>query len=177
MTFVVTPTLEQVYTKLRPLVFDAVPDNVEVIQGLDNRVGLPPANPGFVVMTAILQMRLRTNVNRYVDPSVSPSDLNIEQGTRLTVQLDCYGLLSGDWAAILSTLLRSDYAVGVLAPEVAPLYADEPKLAPLVNSERQYEQRWIVGGVLQYNPVTTTPIESATALDVDLISVDERYPP
>ena len=177
MTFVVTPTQEQVYEALQPLVLDAVPDNVEVIQGLDNRVSMPPADPGFVAMTSVLQQRLRTNIDRYEDPIVTPGNLNAEQGTRLTIQLDCYGATSGDWAVILSTLLRSDYAVGRLAPDVAPLFAEEPRLAPLVDSEKQYEQRWIVGAVLQYNPVTVTPIEFADTLQVDLVNVDERYPP
>jgi hypothetical protein len=173
----VSPTLSAVYTKLRAFVLAVVPANVEVVRGIDNRVPMPPASPGFVNMTATLQQRLRTNVDTYVDPVTTPGDVNAEQGTRLTIQLDCYGADSGNWATMLSTLLRSDYGCTQLAPDCAPLYADEPRMLPLVDAEREYEQRWLVGAVLQYNPTTSTPMEFADTLDADLVNVDEQYPP
>lgn len=179
MTLAVSPTLQAVYTKLRALVLAVVPANVEVVQGIDNRVPAPPRDPGYVVMTAVLEQRLRTNVGVYDDPNIIPNDgtLALEQGTRLTVQLDCYGAAAGDWAAQLSTVLRNEYAVDALAPDCAPLYADEPRLDPFVAGERQFEQRWIVGAVLQYNPRTVTPQQFADTLNVELIEVDEAYPP
>jgi hypothetical protein len=177
VTLVVSPTLEAVYTKLRALVVAVVPAGVEVIQGLPNRSSLPPSSPGFVAMTAVLQRRLRTNVDAYVDPVVTPGEVHAEQGTQLSVQLDCYGALSGDWANMLSNVLRSDWGCGQLAPTLAPLYVDQATMAPLVDSEKQYEQRWIVPAELQYNPVTSTPMEFADTLNVSLINVDERYTP
>lgn len=177
MPLVVVPTLETVFTKLRALVLEVVPAGVDVVQGIDNRVPAPPYDPGYVNMTAVLSQRLRTNVSTYVDPIVTPGDVNMEQGTKLTIQLDCYGANAGDWAAMLCTVLRSEWACVQLAPEAAPLYADEPRQSPFVDSARQYESCWIVGAVLQYNPVTSTPIEFADSLDVTLINVDERYPP
>lgn len=177
MPFTTAPTLSAVYTKLRALVLAIVPAGVEVVQGVDNRVPMPAASPGFVNMTAVLQQRLRTNVDTYVDPVTTPGDVNAEQGTRLTVQLDCYGADSANWAVMLSTLLRSDYACTQLAPDAAPLYADDPRMLPLVDAEKEYEQRWLVGAVLQYNPTTSTPIEFADTLEAELVNVDERYPP
>lgn len=178
-----SPDLTAVYTKLRAFVLAIVPAQVEVIQGIDNRAAMPPASPGFVNMTATLQQRLRTNVNTYDDPTQPPGppfivgSVAAEMGTKLTVQLDCYGAGSGEWAAMLTTLLRDEYAVEALAPDCAPLYAEDARMAPLVDAERQYEKRWIVGAVLQYNPTVSTPIEFADTLQVELVEIDERYPP
>ncbi len=184
MPLVVAPTLETVYTKLRTLVLSVVPAGVEVVQGMNNRVAPPARDPGYVRMTAVLQQRLRTNVTTYTDPDQPPTPpfidgvAALEQGTKLTVQLDCYGATGADWAAMLSTVLRSEYACDVLAPEAAPLYADEPKLNPYVDGEKQYEPCWIVGAVLQYNPVTSTPQQFADTLAVNpIINVDVEYPP
>lgn len=179
----VSPTHEDVYTKLRAFLATVVPSGVAIIQGLPNRTSMPPADPGFVAMTATLLQRLRTNVDAYDDPTQPPGppfivgSVAAEMGTKLSVQLDFYGALSGDWAAMVTTLLRDEYGVNQLAPSCAPLYAEDARMAPLVDSERQYEQRWIVGAVLQYNPVTSTPMEFAATLDVELVNVDERYPP
>lgn len=184
MPLVVAPTIQTVLAKLRTLVLAVVPAGVEVVQGMDNRVSPPPRDPGYVRMTPILQQRLRTNVDAYDDPAQPPGPpftvgtRAMEQGTKITVQLDCYGPTGEDWAVMLSTVLRSEYACDVLAPDVAPLYADEPKVSPYVDGERQYEPCWIVGAVLQYNPVTSTPQEFADTLDVNpIINVDVEYPP
>jgi hypothetical protein len=49
--------------------------------------------------------------------------------------------------------------------------------AALVNGEEQYEERWIVGANLQYNPVVSTPQQFADTLEATLINVDEAFPP
>ncbi len=181
MTTTDTPTLDDIYTKLRAFLRTIVGDDVEVMQGLGNRVPLP-AGP-FVAMTAIMQLRLATNQDAYTDepddtvPSVPVGLRSIQQNTRIDVQLDFYGADSGNWAAMASTLLRDDYGCEMLAPAAQPLYADDAKMAPLVTGEEQYLQRWIVTATLQYNPVTTLPQQFADAAVVDLINVDERYPP
>jgi len=177
MSLTVDPTLDDVYEALGDLVTAIVPTGVVVIQGLPNRASLPPASPGFVAMTAVLQQRLRTNVDTYDDPTPTTGTRSMEQGRKLSIQLDCYGADSGNWAAMLSTVLRSEYGCEALAEVGAPLYADDARMAPLIDSERQYEQRWIVGAQLQYNPVTVTPQQFADTLAVDLVNVDERYPP
>lgn len=177
MTLVTTPTLDNVATVLRTLALSVVPTGVQVVQGLDNEVTLPPASPGFINMTLVAQVRLRTNEASYTDGSPTTGTRIMEQGTQITVQLDCYGPDSGTWAAQLSTVLRDEYAVDALAPYAAPLYAEDPVMAPLIDSERKFEQRWIVGAVLQWNPATVTAQQFADTLDATLINVDEAYPP
>lgn len=176
MPLVVTPTLQDVYTKLRSLVIDVVPALVQVVQGLDNRVPMPPMSPGFVNMTARIFSPHRTPVASWDHISINPSAVSFEQGMIVHVQLDCYGAASADWAVMLVTVLRTEYACELLTP-VAPLFAKDPVQAPLTNGEEQYEERWIVDGRLQYNPIVSTPMQFANAAEIDLINVDERYPP
>lgn len=176
MPLVVAPTLQDLYAKLRVLVVGIVPVGVEVVQGLDNNVPMPPPSPGFVNMTAVLLHPHRTPVQTFDSDNPNPSAISFEQGMTVVVQLDCYGTLSEDWAVMLATLLRTDYACAVLDP-VAPLFAKDPMQAALVNAEKQYERRWIVEANLQYNPVVSTPAEFADTLVVNTINVDESYPP
>lgn len=177
MPLVVAPTLQDVYTRLRVLALDVVPVGVEVVQGLDNRVPMPPPVPGFVRMLAVLLTPHRTPVEDFDRNNPNPNAISIEQGMTIRVQLDCYGALSADWAAMFATLLRTSYACDVLGPDVAPLFAKDPMQAALVNAEAEYEQRWIVEANLQYNPVVSTPAEFANTLEVNTINVDESYPP
>lgn len=176
MTLVVAPTTEDLYTKLRQLIIDVVPALVPVIRGLANRVAMPPPSPGFVAMTATLISPHRTPVETWDNSNPNPAAISIEQGTIVRVQLDCYGSLAQDWAVMLATVMRTDYAVRLLAP-VSPLYAEDPIQGALTNAEMQYEQRWIIGARLQYNPVVSTPMQFANTAEITLINVDEAYPP
>lgn len=177
MPLAVAPTMQDVYTRLRVLVVGVVPVGVEVVQGLDNRVAMPPADPGFVRMLAVGMRPHRTPVEDFDRNNPNPAAISIEQGMTVRIQCDCYGAASADWAAMLATLLRTSYACDVLGPTVAPLFAKDPMQAALVNAEAQYEERWIVEANLQYNPVVSTPAEFADTLEVDLINIDESYPP
>lgn len=176
MPLTVSITLQDVYTKLRALVVSVVPAGVVVIQGLGNRVAWPPPVPGFVAMTATLNKALRTPVNSWGRSDPAPTSITIEQGMHLRVQLDCFGADSADWAVMLATVLRNEYSVSILAP-ISPLYADDPIQAALTNSEEQYEQRWIVGANVQYNPVVTNPTQFANAASATLIEINEAFPP
>lgn len=94
-----------------------------------------------------------------------------------SIQIDCYGPLSSDWAAIISATWRDDYAVNKMAPTCAPLYADDPKQLPIVDGEANFEQRWMLSAVLQYNPVVTVPQEFFDTATVEFINVTAEYPP
>lgn len=174
MPTVVAPVLDDVYTALSALIASVVPTGVEIVQGIDNRVPMPES--AFVQMTAIAQYRLRTNEDTW-ETTGDPTTIESEMGARLDVQIDCYGPDSLAWATMLQTLLRDEYACDALAPTCQPLYAEDPRMIPLTNGEDQYEQRWLVMAVLQYNPITSTPMQFADTLDLTLINVDEAYPP
>lgn len=176
MTLVVSLTTDDIYKKLGDMLVGILPAGVKVIQGWPDRAAMPEPVPGFAAMSCNLLKTLRTPVQTWDTSNLNPNALSIEQGTKVRVQVDFYGAQSGDWAIILATVMRNDYACTALAP-MAPLYCDDPKQAPLVNAEAQYESRWIVDTYLQYNPVITAPMQFADELNATLINVDERYPP
>jgi hypothetical protein len=176
MSYSVTITLDDVYLVLQPLIMTVtgLAENL-VIQDAPNRSAMPPASPGFISMQLARQRRLRTNIDT-TPTGDSPASKLIEQGTELTLQLDCYGATSGDWAQMLSAILRDEAGCVALEPTCDPLYCDDPVWGPLDDSELQYEQRWVVLAKLQYNPVTTVPQQYADTVELEVVSVNQKYP-
>lgn len=154
-----------------------------VIRGLPNRAAMPPASPGFVSMQLTRGKQLRTPEVTWDSLAVAPTELEIEQGTELRLQLDMYGAASGDWAVVMQTLLRDETGCVALAgpdyqnPILQPLYASDAHLAPLDDSEDQYESRWTIEAILQYNVTISVPMQFADTLELTVINVDEAYPP
>lgn len=177
MTNTVTPLVDDVYTTVRAFLLSIVPAGVEVLQGLQNRVTLPAPLPGFIIMQAINLVRLRTNEDTWDITDPAPTGLSISNALQVTLQLDCYGPDSGNWAAMINSLWRDSVGVDAMAPTCAPLYADNARLVPLVDGEEQYEERWSVTAELEYNPTTVTLQDFADSLEVGLINVDVTYPP
>jgi hypothetical protein len=130
-----------------------------------------PDSP-FILMQGAVTGRLGTNIDTW-DP-VNQTQAT-QQKTRVKMQLDCYGPDSNAWATILSTLLRDVYGCDQLKPTCQPLFTDPPFQGALIDGEEQYEERWTVIAYVQYNPVTTFAQQSATAVQVSVINVDERY--
>lgn len=99
---------------------------------------------------------------------------------KLTVQVDVHGPNSTDYAQIIVTLFRDDYACVFFAenePPLAPLYIDNGQQIPFVSGEKQYEDRWVLEAKLQLNPVVSTPMQFADTLSVGLKEIDSTYPP
>lgn len=189
MGYPVTITWAQIFTELRALLLDALsyptppaapflfaeaggqpfgsPLNFapvaysapEVVDGQDNRVP-PPAGPDYVVITPRAQARLSTNIDEY---DLEAGETARGQHTRADVQVDLYGPSSAEWAVVVSTILRSEWAADALV-SCQPLYSDDPVQLPLADGEEQYEQRWMVRAVLQYNPSVLTPQQFADTL-------------
>ena len=172
MTATVSPTQADLFTALRAFILGLI--TCEVVQGLGNGVPMPLGS--FIAMTALYQNRLSTNVDNFADPTPTTGSKTAQQSTQYTVQIDCYGPLSSDWAVMLSTMLRDEYACLAMAPNVQPLSADDPKMLPLIDGEQQYEQRWAVTALLQYNPVTSTQMQFFDAATVGLVDVYSSYP-
>lgn len=173
MSATVSPTQSDLFTALRAFILGLIP--CEVIQGLCN--GAPMPLGGFIAMTELFRTRLSTNTHGYADPTPTTGTTSATQAMQATVQIDCYGPSSGDWAAILSTMLRDEYGCNALAPSVQPLSADDPKMMPLIDGEMQQEQRWVVTVLFQINPVVSVPMQFFDAVTVGLVDVDASYPP
>lgn len=113
--------------------------------------------------------------------ALASGGLEALQPTQVDVQLDVYGPASADNAQIISTLLRDPYGVAKFAEsgfDVSPLYAIDPRQAPFVDEQNQYENRWIVEAALQANQVVLgVPQQFADSVAVGLVSVDATYPP
>lgn len=100
--------------------------------------------------------------------------------TQLDVQLDVHGPSSGDHAQTLATLLRDETATAwfdASSVDIQALYASDPRQAPFVNAESQWEERWVVTASLQANVVVQVTQEFADQLDATLISVEASYLP
>lgn len=160
-----TPVQQDVATALRTFILSLI--TCEVVQGLGN--GTPMPLNSFIAFTPLFQNRLSTNVTTYADPTPTTGTKSSLDATQYTWQIDCYGPLSSDWAATLSTMLRDEYSCLMMAPNVQPLHADDPRMMPLIDGEMQYEQRWTVTAVLQYNPVVATPMQFMDSAQVQTI--------
>jgi hypothetical protein len=173
----VTPVQNDLYVAIKKFIASVVPTNTPIYQGLGNRVAAPLPLSGFVYMTMLYQKRLQTNIDTWDTTTPTPTELAAQNAIEVGVQLDVYGPNAFDWAAMLSTLWRDDYGFYQLAPNCAPLYADEARQMPLVDSEAQYEQRFTITAVLQYNPTTVFPQTFADSLGINIIDVNEAYAP
>lgn len=172
MSATVSVTETEVLTALRAFLLLCVPDGTEVIRGVQNRVP-QPAGP-FVLMTPLNQVNPMVPWSAY-DRTVGTR--NFQTMVKAGMQIDCFGPLSGDWAATIVTLFRSEYAVSNLAPTCAPLYCEDPVQSPFEGGEMQQDERWTFTAILQYNPVVTVTQDFATAANVGLINVNGTYPP
>lgn len=156
------------------LVFgEDVPQGTKILSQNDG----PPGGEGVYVIgpTASTPVSART---------MSAGSKLLEQGAQVTIQIDFHsddddGLIAGDMAQIVSTVLRDERGVQIfedMGTTVRPLYADDPRYMPFVNGEQQFEWRWILECQLQVNQVVRVAQQFFDSVAIDVISVDERYP-
>lgn len=180
MPATISITETDLFTVLTGFLGGIVLAGTEVVKAQDNNVP-EPTSDDFVTMTPLFRARLNTNVDTFTDPGTNPGTRNSEVSWAFHVQLDVHGPQSGDNSTIIASLFRDGYACRVFAetnPDIQPLYCDDPKQMPFVNGENQYEDRWIITAVMQYNPVTQTPQDFFDkAPVVEIVSVDAAYPP
>lgn len=105
---------------------------------------------------------------------------NMLQPTQVTVQLDIHGPASGDYAAIITTSFRDDFACQSFLSsgfDVQPLYANDGRQIPFLNGEQQIEERYVVDAVMHCNPVIAVPQQFASALSIGLKPIDTFFHP
>jgi hypothetical protein len=128
-----------------------------------------------------------------VSPSLNVSSETMSAGTKtlmqsaeIDVQLDFHSsdLTSSDFAQIVSTTLRDEYAVSFFkalsAPlnGVTPLLADDPAQQPFINDQNQFEYRWVTNCRLQVDQIVSISQEYADSITVTLKDVaPPAYPP
>lgn len=135
----------------------------EIVRAQPNRAAMPIA--GFVVLNEILSVDLST-----------PSQNNAQNGVeavvsvprRFDIQIDFYGPTSGDQCRAFSTVFKTAHMVSLFPDWIKPLYISDGVKAPLITGEQQWEERWIVTASLQFNSVITVPIQTATAIGLNI---------
>lgn len=160
---------DDIYGLIGRFILQLIPD-ADVVVGLVNLVPSPPG-PHVRITPAGIR-RLRTNEDSY---DFQQSRV-VTRGEELGFQLDFYGPNAGDWASVIETMFRDPMACDALAP-CAPFYCTDPHQSPLINGEENYEQRYIMTALLQYNPTVTVRQDYADSLGVTLVSVDETFKP
>lgn len=141
-------------------------DMDHVIQGLGN--GVPFPSGPFVCMTATSQRKLSTSTDTY---DTVDEQRTVLVPTEYSIQIDCYGPNSSDMATILNMMWRDQYGYNAMHPN-DPLYTTDPTQVPLVNAEKNYEQRWTFIALLQFNPTVTVAQQYADKLEVEPVPVD-----
>lgn len=169
MSYTLSLTEDQILTGLRAFLLDVVPPGVEVVQGQDNRVAMPPG-ANFIVMTPAQRVQLSTTATDY-DPTAGTKE--VSRSTSLHFQLDVYGPDGSDITQIITTLFRDAYGADFLAAYgLGPLYCDDGQQMPLVTGEDQWLQRWMMRGVLQTNLGVMIPATFSDQLDLSVIVAD-----
>lgn len=109
--------------------------------------------------------------------------LSVVEMVETAIQLGFHSADSAgsDMAQAVHQMLRDPYAVQFIQainPAIVPLYGSEPRQAPYIDAEDQYEWRWVVEAVLQAN-ITLTGLNQdfVTSINLTLVDVDVVYPP
>ncbi|MBY4887705.1 hypothetical protein HX773_18875 [Pantoea sp. B9002] len=163
-------------TALRGFLLSLV--DVEVFLAQENLVPMP--NEDFVTMTPMFITGLSTNRVAYNDPGVGAGSEMTQRSNQWRCQLDFYGNTAAEMAAIVGTMIRSEYAANWFKQNnmpVTPLYAGEPHQTTMINAEQQYESRWTLDFIAQFNAVVTTPLYFFDEIEVTAIAADLKYPP
>lgn len=118
------------------------------------------------------------NISQNCTGSMAAGGNTYQLNSIMTFQLDVHSaeqMTSADLAVAIQTMIRDDYAVqffNAIGPYIWPIDADDPRQAPFINAEQQYETRWIVEVKLQVNQVSTgVGQQFFTNVEVDLIEI------
>lgn len=150
-----------------------------VLKGQQNHTPMPLEN--FIYMTPLRQVGLSTNRMMYDDNGVFGEGKQLNsRTTQWPCQIDCYGEGAANLATIIATLTRSDYSCewfkangGILSPS----HCTEPHQTTMITGEQQYEDRWTMEFVAQYDPVVTTRQDFMKEINVGIVAADIKFPP
>lgn len=162
-------TEDDAIAALRDFLLLVLPSGIEVVQGQDNYVP-EPAGPNHIILTPASRTHLSSS---YREPRPDDDAVLVSRSTRIDIQMDVYGPNGSDYAQVISTLLRDDYGCQAMAGTgVQPLYCDDGQQMPLVNGEKQYEQRWRLHAQLQIDPTVSTPAQFADMVELSIVEAD-----
>ncbi len=100
---------------------------------------------------------------------------SMTQSAAVAIQIDIHGPNSANFAAIVATAFRDEYATEAFAalnPAISPLYADDPRQLPFHNAEQQIEDRFVIEANLQVNFTIVVPQQFADELAITSVPVE-----
>lgn len=134
--------------------------DVEIVRGLDNQV--PPPIGDYIVITPIVNTRQGTNQYLYTDTTQAQAVLYT-----YTIQIDCYGLQSGNMSSIINLLFRGDYFND---KGISPLTCSNPRQLVFEGVEHQMIERWQQDIDVSYNPSINIPQQTANTLNLEFLN-------
>lgn len=145
-------------------------NDVPIVRGQDNLVPAP-VGPNYIVITPSSRQRLSTNQDKY---DGTAGTRTIRRGILATFQIDFYGPDSADLTEAVTMVFRDmDGCDAMAGTGVQPLYCGDGRQMPLVNGEKQYEDRWTFYMNVQFNPSISTSVEFADSVEPTLVEADQ----
>ena len=163
-------TDDDVFAALRAFILEVLPDlgGQNVRQGHQNRVPMPPG-ANFVIMTPADRAGLATTVREY-DSTTGIRDTT--RSTQVGCYINFYGPDATDHGQVFNQLFRDLYGCDALRPYgVQPLWCDDGRQMPLIDSEKQYQTRWMIHALMQVNPTVSTAQDFAGSVAINIVEV------
>lgn len=147
-----------------------VPNNIKIL----NQVSGPPGGLGVYTLSSGFTLASQL---------LESGNIAATMASKMIVQLDFHSAdySSAEMAQTVSTLFRDEYGTrffaGLAPPldRITPFHADDPRRAPFINAEQQYEWRWVLDAALQVNQTVLVPQQYADEVKVGRVPVDAFY--
>lgn len=147
-------------------------DTDQIVKGFQNQVAAPVGS--HIVISPGIMQRQDKGRRRYD----SDNELAVvEAHNTYSYQVDCYGAEGPTWASILAAAWDSMWGVDNMTPPIlTPLYADAPQQLNIVNSEGQFEQRFLIRLFGQVNQVVGLPQDFFDQIELDSLTIADQLP-
>lgn len=161
-------THQEIYRDIRLFLLGLFPGSeLQIVQAAQNNQPLPN---NAVVMQVLFSGNFDIAV--VTDRSVQ-GEQDIQNSVGMRMQLDFYGVDAEARSRAVNNLWKTQYTCDRLSV-CQPLYVQSYNRHVYVNDSNQYEDRWIMDLVLQYNPqVTVAQDFTSDAPVVNIIPVTE----
>lgn len=170
-----TPTEDRTFDALFrwvTKVLDLPYDTDQVIKGFQNQTATPTGSP-IVISPGIMQ---RQDFAARVYDGDNDRVLQSAHQT-YSYQVDCYGPTGPTNASILAVAWRTMWSVDNMVSDVlTPLYADAPQQLNIVNSEGQFEQRFMIRLFGQVNQTVGLPQDFFEQIQLDSLIIADQLP-
>lgn len=160
-------------------IIDVLADFVEPIcgkaqQAQANRVPMP--KDPFCILTPLRFPRLSTARDIKQDTgNPATSAMGYTEVRQADIQIDIYGDNAGDRAIALETVFTSGYGyekIKALDERLAPLYSSAAIQAPMINAEKQWQERYIITLSLQAHITVSFPQDYFDKAEISTQQVD-----